>query len=171
MKSFFIVISIIFTSSVSAQTLKKFPVSNSGVSYYNYCDAKFKLDYSSDSSKVYTGECVSGDITYGIICVVLLNPVIDLTAAEDLMIAYADYLKATFSIQQSAGYGKGHRLNNNEKTRGILDYWTDKDNDKWKIKVWTDGKFIGFMYAYGSKELPEQKVNVFLESIRFPQMK
>lgn len=171
MKSFFLFILLIVAGLSNAQTLKKYNVSNSGVSYYNYCDSKFKLDYSSDSSKVFTGECVVSDVTYGVICVVLLNPVIDLTAAEDLMIAYVDYLKATFSIQQAAGYGKGHRLNNNENTRGILDYWTDKDADKWKIKAWTDGKYIGFMYAYSSKELPEPKVNVFLDGLRFPVSK
>jgi hypothetical protein len=168
MKSFLFFALFVFGGSVNAQTLKKYTVSTTGLSYHNYCDAKFKLDYSADSSKVYTGECVVGDVTYGIICVVLLNPVIDLTAAEDLMIAYVDYLKATFSIQQAAGYGKGHRLNNNENTRGILDYWTDKDGDNWKIKSWTDGKFIGFMSVYSSKELPEAKVNVFLDGLRLP---
>ncbi|MBK8311631.1 MAG: hypothetical protein IPL04_12780 [Chitinophagaceae bacterium] len=104
-------------------------------------------------------------------CVLLLNPVTDLVAAEDLLIAYVDYLKSSFSIKKSAGYGKGHRLNNNENTRGILDYWEDGEGDKWKIKAWTDGKYIGFMYAYSSKNLPEAKVNVFLEGFRLPSTK
>lgn len=160
---------LVITDSQS-QSLKKYPVSNSGCHLYNYCESKFTLSYSEDSSKVYTGECTSGEVTYGIICIKLLNTITDLLAAENLMISYVDYLKATFNITKAVGYGKGHRLNNNENTRGILDYWEDNEKDQWKIKAWTDGKFIGFMYAYSKKEIPDSKVNVFLESFRFPDM-
>ena len=110
------------------------------------------------------------DISYGVVCVKLLNPVSDLTMAEDLLISYLDYLKENFNIINAAGYGKGHRLNNKENTRGILDYWEDKDKDKWKIKAWTDGKYIGFIYVYSKKELPEAKVNIFLDSFLLPGM-
>jgi hypothetical protein len=153
-----------------AQSLKKYPVSNSGCSMYSYCETKFKMEKSEDSSLVYTGECTKDEISYGIICVKLLNPVHMLSMAEDLLIAYGDYLKQSFSITKAAGYGKGHRLNNDENTRGILDYWEDKDQDKWKIKAWTDGKYIGFMYVYSKKTLPEAKVNAFLDSFRLPGM-
>ena len=152
-----------------AQSLKKYPLGSSGCFYYNYCEAKISAEYSEDSSKVFTGECVNGDITYGVICVKLLNAVEDLTMAEDLLISYADYLKTSFNIKKSAGYGKGHRLNKNENTRGILDYWEDGEGNTWKINAWTDGKFIGFMYVYGKKELPENKVNVYLEGFRLPE--
>ncbi len=149
-----------------AQSLKKYPVSNSGCSLYGYCEPKYKIEYSEDSSKVYTGECISSEVTYGVICIKLLKPVTNLVMAEDLMISYVDYLKTNFNIKTSAGYGKGHRLNNDENTRGILDYWEDAEGDKWKIKAWTDGNYIGFMYAYSKKELPESKVNVFLDGLR-----
>jgi hypothetical protein len=164
----FFLISIIGSN---AQSLKKYAVSNSGCSLYSYCDTKFKMEKSEDSSSVYTGECTKDEISYGIICVKLLNPVHILTMAEDLLISYADYLKKSFEITKAAGYGKGHRLNNDENTRGILDYWEDKDLEKWKIKAWTDGNYIGFMYVYSKKELPEAKVNAFLDSFRLPGMK
>jgi len=170
MKSTLLLATFFVSTLLSAQSFKKYPVSNSGCFMYSYCEPKYDIDYSEDSSKVYTGECKSGDVTYGVICIKLLRSVDDLNTAEDLMISYVDYLKESFEIKKAAGYGKGHRLNNNEATRGILDYWEDKDKDKWKIKSWTDGNFIGFMYAYSAKELPEQKVNVFLDSFRFPGM-
>ena len=150
------------------QSLKKYPISNSGCSLYTYCDLKYEIKKSEDSSLVYTGECNVAEVTYGVICVKLLTPLTELTLAEDLLIAYLDYLKSNFDIKKSAGYGKGHRLNNNENTRGIIDYWEDADLDKWKIKAWTDGKYIGFLYAYSKKELPDTKVNVFLDSFRLP---
>ncbi|MBK7560698.1 MAG: hypothetical protein IPQ06_08740 [Chitinophagaceae bacterium] len=166
--SFTLSLLCIFTGH--SQSLKKYPISNSGCSLYIYCEPKFSVEKSTDSSLVFTGECVKDDISYGVVCVKLLNPVSDLTMAEDLLISYLDYLKENFNIINAAGYGKGHRLNNKENTRGILDYWEDKDKDKWKIKAWTDGKYIGFIYAYSKKELPEAKVNIFLDSFRLPGM-
>ena len=166
--SFTLSLFCIFTGH--SKSLKKYPISNSGCSLYIYCEPKFSVEKSTDSSLVFTGECVKDDISYGVVCVKLLNPVSDLTMAEDLLISYLDYLKENFNIINAAGYGKGHRLNNKENTRGILDYWEDKDKDKWKIKAWTDGKYIGFIYAYSKKELPEAKVNIFLDSFRLPGM-
>ena len=166
---YFLLLAFSVTASVShSQMLKKYAISNSGCALYSYCEPKFEMSLSDDSSKVYTGECTVADVSYGVICVKLLTPITDLTMAEDLLISYADYLKRNFEIVKAAGYGKGHRLNNNEKTRGIIDYWEDAELDKWKIKAWTDGRNIGFMYAYSKKELPETKVNMYLDSFRMP---
>ena len=163
---FFIILGI----NSSAQIIKEYPISNSGCSAYMYCKPeKFDLDYSEDSSRVYTGECRLGDEHYGLICIKLLVATTSLDAAEEVMTEYLDYLKGSFNIVSAAGYGKGHHLNNDENTRGILDYWTDKDKNNWKVKAWTDGKFIGVMYAYSLKDLPEQKVNVFLDGFRLPK--
>ena len=170
MKTILLPLVLLIAATIQGQNLRKYAISNSTCSLYNYCESKYDVDYSEDSSKVYTGECKVGDVTYGVICIKLLRSVDDLQAAEDLMVSYVDYLKVSFDIKSAAGYGKGHRLANNENTRGILDYWEDKTLDKWKIKAWTDGRFIGFLYAYSKKELPENKVNLFLESFRFPGM-
>jgi hypothetical protein len=153
-----------------AQSLKKVPIGNSGCSVYAFCEFKFEKQYSEDSSVLYVSECVKDDVTYGVICVKLLLPADDLDRAEESMISYLDYLKTSFNILKSAGYGKGHRLANNENTRGVIDYWEDSDKNNWKIKAWTDGKFIGVLYGYSTKELNETKLNVFLESFRFPGM-
>ena len=166
MKLTLVPVILLLSSQGYSQSLKKVPIGNSGCSLYSYCETKFTVEKSTDSSLVYTGECVKDEVSYGAICVKLLHPVDDLTMAEDLVISYLDYLKESFGITKAAGYGKGHRLNNNEQTRGVIDYWEDKDLDHWKVKAWTDGQYIGFMYAYGKKELPESKVNVFLDSFR-----
>ena len=156
---------------IHAQSLKKYAISNSGCSVYLFCEpAKFDVDLSEDSSTVYTSECMKDSVTYGIICIKLLNPVTNLTNAEDLAISYLDYLKLNFEIKSSVGYGRGNMLGNNEKTRGITDYREDKEKNKWKVKTWTDGKFIGVLYAHSRKELPETKADTFLNSFRFPGM-
>jgi hypothetical protein len=163
----------VFSSCIlfsNAQVLKKIPVSNSGCSLYTYCDFKIDQAYSEDSSLVYTGECEKDQVSYGVICVRLKISQDDLDGAEESLIGYLDYLKSSFGILKSAGYGKGHRLADNEKTRGVLDYWEDSDKNNWKIKGWTNGKYIAVLYGYSAKELPETKLNVFLDGFRFPGM-
>ena len=154
----------------NAQSLKKYPISNSGCTVYLFCNPAFDESYSGDSSKVYTAECTKDSVTYGTICVKLLNPVNDINLAEDLVVSYLDFLKKTFTIEHAVGYGRGNRLGSNENTRGVIDYWRDKDNNNWKIKAWTDGRFIGIVYAYTGKELPEARADVVLNSFRFPGM-
>ena len=162
---------LLIASCCNAQTFKKYPISNSGCSIYMYCEPpRFDIDKSEDSSLVYTSECPSDGVLYGVICIKLLEAVNDLTKAEELVSDYLDYLKLNFEIKKAVGYGKGHRLNNNENTRGMIDYWEDAQKNKWKVKGWTDGKFIGVLYAHSVKELPETKVDVFLNSFRLPGM-
>ncbi len=153
-----------------AQSLKKVPISNSGCSLYTFCDLKFEKKYSEDSSLMYVGECAKDGINYGAICVKLTQPVDEFDRAEEMLVNYLDYLKTSFNILKSTGYGRGHRLASNENTRGVLDYWKDSEKNNWKIKAWTDGKYIGVLYGYSAKELNETKLNVFLEGFRFPGM-
>ena len=161
---------LIFSCVVNyGQSLKKYPIGESGCSLYMYCDpGKFGVSFSEDSSKIYTAECSNEEVGYGLICVKLLEAVNDSARSEQLLIAYLDYLKTAFKINSSVGYGKGHTLRRNPSVHGVLDYWEDQDKNKWKIMGWTDGAFINVLYAYSKKELPYTKVNVFLEGIVFP---
>ena len=86
-----------------------------------------------------------------------------------MLVSYLDYLKKSLSITSAAGYGKGHKLKDREDTRGVIDYWKDKDNN-WKITGWTNGKFICVLYVYTKKDIPETKADVFLNSLLFPGM-
>jgi hypothetical protein len=129
---------------------------------------KFNHDKSPDSSDVYLGECSNDGTTYGLICVKLKEKITNTEESEKMLISYLDYLKTSFAITGAAGYGKGHRLKNKENTRGVIDYWTDKDNANYKVKGWTDGKYIAVLYVYTTKEVPEQKANVFLDGLVLP---
>jgi hypothetical protein len=170
--SLFIAVFIITTTSF-AQSLKKYAIGQSGCNVYMFCDpGQFQRSYSDDSSVVYTGECNTSDaLTYGVICVQLKEAVSDITVAEELMVSYLDYLKKAFDITLAAGYGKGNLLNDDNNTRGIVDYWTDKTGRDWKVKAWTNGMFMCVLYVYASGKLEDtQKINVFLNSFRFPAL-
>ncbi len=151
------------------QSLKKYTIGASGCSAYFFCNpGNFELNKSPDSSDVFTGECTNENVVFGVICVKLKDKVSDLANSESMLISYLDYLKGTLNITKSAGYGKGHKLKGREDTRGVIDYWEDKDKANWKVKGWTDGKFIAIMYCYSTKELPETKINIFLDGLVLP---
>ena len=60
---------LLIVLTTSAQSLKKYPVSNSGCFVYGYCEIKYELSKSADSSSIYSGECNKDEVTYGVICV------------------------------------------------------------------------------------------------------
>ena len=155
-----------------AQSFKKVPIkdslNDSGCFLYSWCDFQFKTEFSQDSSLVFVSDCEKDGLNYGVIGIKLQRPFENLDQAQESLISYLDYLKTSFKITKSAGYGKGHRLNNNENTRGVIDYWEDSDKNNWKIKGWTNGKYIGVLYGYSPKELPESKLNIYLDGFRFP---
>ena len=149
-----------------SQSIKKYPIGESGCSAYFYCDpGVFNLSYSEDSSKVYTAECTAAETSYGVICIQLSQPDPDISGMEDLLVKYLDYLKSSLKITTAAGYGKGHRLRGKEHIHGIIDYWTDGNKNNWKIKAWSDGKYIAVLYAYSKNELADSKTNAFLDGI------
>ncbi len=173
MKRLFFCIGIFMFICVIAhsQSLKKYPIGNTGCSVYAFCSLEnFDSSKSQDSSDVFTAGCEKEDLHYGVILIKLTEKIQSLSDAEATAIAYLDFLKTTFSISSAVGYGKGHILRNNNDTRGVIDYWKDEENNNWKIKAWTDGQFIAVLYAYTANELPDTKLNVFLDGFRFKGM-
>ncbi len=157
---------------VSAQSLKKYTIGKSGCSAYFFCNpGTFEVTHSPDSSVVYTGECKDGVVTYDIICVQLKAKIEHLNDAEQVLEQYLDYIKSSFGIEAAVGYGKGHRLRGKEDTRGIIDYWKDKEKNNLNVKGWTNGQYIVVLIAISDKEIPFEKGNVFLDGIVFPEAK
>ncbi len=158
--------------SATAQDPSKIAISTTGCTVQVYCfPGRFDAYDLDDGSTVYADDCEKDGITWGIYCVKLKRPITDLSAAEDTMITMLDFLKLDYGIVRGKGYDKGHKLNKDDNTRGIFDTWEDADNNKWKIKAWTNGNFICVMHVHGAKELPDKKTQLFLEGLRFPGMK
>ncbi len=147
-------------------------ISNTGCTVEVFCSpGRFDAYDLEDGSTVYADDCEKDGVTYGIYCVKLIKVLTDLDAAEDTVISYLDFLKLDYGIVKSKGYDKGHKLRKNPATRGIHDSWEDSDKNKWKIRAWTDGRYICVLYMFSNKELPDKKAEVFLEGLRFPGIK
>jgi hypothetical protein len=156
-------------AGANAQSLKKYPVGNSGCFYYGFCEAKLNLSYSPDSSKLWTGGCGVDALVYDLICVQLKERISDLPVAEDVLIQYLNFLKQQLGVKEAAGYGKGHRLQGSEETRGVIDYWKYDTGENVKVKGWIDGRFIAVMLVSSKGEIPVNKSEVYLDGFRFPE--
>ncbi|MEO7923114.1 MAG: hypothetical protein ABIR30_05500 [Chitinophagaceae bacterium] len=155
-----------------AQDPTRVAISVTGCTVEVYCfPGRFDAYDLDDGSTVYADECEKNGVTYGINCIKLKKPVMNLAAAEDTAIALLDFMKLDFGIVRAKGYDKGHKLNKDNNTRGVYDTWEDADKHKWKVKAWTNGNFICVLYMHSAKELPDKKTEIFLEGLRFPGMK
>lgn len=162
-----------FTLLPQAPRFNKVDVGDSGCKVYIPGKPDpVKLEYSPDSSKVYTIETL--DSTYGAYfhmgaIVVRLKDVDLKDQGEEMLISYLDYLKEAFKIKKAIGYGKGHTLSTHPTAKGVIDYWEDADGDQWAVKGWAAESTIFVMFIYGPKEFPNNNVkNVFFDGARFP---
>ncbi len=166
-----LLISVLVTYSSYSQALKQYPIGNSGCSASFYCDpGTFEHTQNQYSKDVYSGKCSEGGMRFGLICFKLKKRIKNMEKGEEFLMAYLDSLKSTFDVISASGYGKGQRLRSVQDTRGVLDYWKTKNHETLKIKCWTDGKYIGFMYVAANNFPNEYYADAFLSGLLFPGM-
>jgi len=170
MKKIFCFLLLFGSFTVYSQSLKKYAIATTGCSVLSYCEPKFNITYSEDSAKVYTSECGDNDIYYMVICIELKQTLSPVFKAEAALMTYVNHLKTQFKVISSTAYSTGHKLNGNEKTRGIAEQWKDDEQFNWKVKGWTDGRFLTVLLVYSKKDLPETTVNPFLDGLLFKGM-
>lgn len=163
-----------FAQSQPVPRFAKYAVAKTGCSVYLPGDpGQFELTLSQDSSEVYTGEVQQGEFYFAVI-VVKFTPATasEIESQEDkelLMESYMDYLKEQFSIEEAAGYGRGHTMDDAPKAAGVIDYWTGDDKTEYAVKSWCDGQYLSVLLLYGPKEYPHYNAqNMFLNGFRFP---
>jgi len=167
--SIIVLLFIVFHVNAQYGNFRKYQIAETA--YYCYFPSdpgKFQAQQSEDGQLMYLAEVNVNNNSFGIITVLLNNSFASPTPKElkDLLVSYMDFLKQTFEITGSAGYGYGHTLESRPNTQGILDYWQDKEGNELVVKGWIDNKVIAFLYIKG-KNLPVQNVqSLFLNGFR-----
>lgn len=166
---------VVTTVAIRAQTAPRFiktDIGDSGCKIYLPGKADpVGVSFSPDSSLVYTIETLDSTTGayyhFGSVLVNLNN--VDLEGQEeDVLVAYMDYLKTAFKIEEAVGYGKGHSLSTHSSAKGVLDYWKDSGGDQWAVKGWAAESTIFVMFVYGPGEYPNSNiVDVFFKGARF----
>lgn len=136
------------------------------------CSALFLSQYSSfekikskTGDDLYFGEFKDNKVTYGIICVSLLDTY-SLEEAEALLANYMNKLKKPFHILHSTGINSCTNWNNSN-TSSLTDYWQDVEKKDWKIKGYTDGKVLSLLYVKNIGQGDVRKQDIYLDSFHF----
>ncbi len=155
--------------TIAPPELSKTAIFTSGCSaYLPEGMGNFDLAFSEDSSEVYTSQTTIDSFSYGCIAVKFIVP-LEESETEKILTQYMDYLKKQFQIVQSAGYGKGHKLESNAQAKGIVDYWTNDAAVQYKIKGWVTPTHIGILYLSRYNEYPWYNAQeMYLNGFRFP---
>lgn len=168
---FLAVVTCSYAQDFTAPRFTKTAIGESGCyAYMPPGEIEFSLEYSPDSSKVYSGEIYVDGYSYAVIAVKFNEATVLETAEEknDMLVSYLDFLKESFSITESAGYGMGHTLEKFPDAVGAIDYWLDVDGDVWEIKGWADSNTLGIMMIYGPTDYPNFNAQqLYLDGFRF----
>lgn len=163
----FLMISIF--SFAQTPRFKKYNVGETPMQIYLPTEPKWDKSKSEDGSTVYIYDEHFGKINYSAI-IVKLDSTVANDNAESLLEQYMIFLEdSVFSLDQKAGFGKGHTLDNQSKVKGILQMGKSKDGKEYKILGWTDGKYIAVLATSSLEEMNFNIQEMFLRGIRFPK--
>lgn len=156
---------------IFAQTprFKKYSVMETAMQIYLPTEPKWEQSTTDDGSKIYMYDDLFGSINYTAI-IVKLSEKINNTDPENLLTNYMAVAEdSIFVLDQKAGFGKGHTLDNQPNVKGILQMGKSKDGKEYKIVGWTDGKHIAVLATSSLEEMNFNLQEMFLKGIRFPQ--
>jgi hypothetical protein len=141
--------------------------------YFNAQPDEVEESSMDDGAQVFTTSAVCNNVTYGIL-LVKFNTDVPLAERDTLLMSFMDVIKDMGNIVNSAGYGRGHRHDQNPDALGIIDYAEDASGHRWEIKGWVDGNYVAIMYIVlpeeGADELaPFNLRQLFLNGFRFPE--
>jgi hypothetical protein len=158
--------------SAGQSSWERFEIDFSDCSALFPSEPEWSLELSEDSSYVWVGEVVEGDIFFGVICIEFAYPLIDASDDELILVAedYLDYLQSQFEIVSHTGYLTGLELEDDYYATGIADSWEDAEGDPWVIRCWIDHFNMAVMYMYSS---PDVDLTIyedyFFDSFWFPE--
>lgn len=163
-------LSLGFWAQEPVPNFKKYPVLETGCSYYLPESAVFEPSLSEDGAKVITAEVLFGNFYFSTITVQFVEGTVSTDEDKKAILdSYLQYLMSTFDISESAGFGWGHTLESNPSAIGVIDYWVDAEGTKFAVKGWCNESFLSVLFIYGSEDYPYFNAQqMFLDGVRFP---
>jgi hypothetical protein len=155
--------------TTAPKKLKTYPVGRAGATVYLPENFKaFDRTTTQHGDEFYIGECKAEKAGYGVLYIDLKDEY-SMEDAETMLMYYISRLQEPFSIAHNTGIGYCKSMNNISRVVKLVDYWQDEDGKDWKLKGYTDGKFIAVLYVQNISEVDVAKQEVFLEGLNSPQ--
>ncbi|GAC1422401.1 MAG: hypothetical protein NVS1B13_11750 [Flavisolibacter sp.] len=167
MENIFYVIASSLMQKLSAPSkFKSYLIGDTG------CSALFLSQYNSfekiktkTGDDLYYGEFTDRSVTYGIICVSLIDHY-SIEESEALLINYMGKLKKPFSVLHDTGI-RGCANWNNAHVTTLTEYWQDKDKKDWKVKGLINGQVLAILYVKNIGQGDVKKQDFYLDSFHF----
>jgi hypothetical protein len=171
MENLIFLLSAVFTYN-KLSTPKKFvdvTIDAPGTSVLLPSDFKgFNKTVTLSGDEFYIGECFSGKAGYGVLYIKLKER-IWIEDAETMLSYYISRLQEPFNIAHNTGIGYCISIDQEKDNRKLVDYWQDELGIDWKLKGYTNGKFIAVLYVQNISEIDVDKQDLFLDSLQFPE--
>jgi hypothetical protein len=129
-------------------------------------DASFDFTKSKDGDQLYFSEYTEKQITYGVLCARLAEP-LPMDEASEVLNNYLNRLRKPFYALYNTGADMCEYSGYKEECVKIIDYWQDEYQLDWKVKGYTDGQTIAVLYVKNITALNVEKQDEFLDSFYF----
>lgn len=126
---------------------------------------RFKKSTTAKGDSLFFKEFSEKDVTFGVICI-RMQGTYGLDEAIDLLAGYINKLKSPFYILHQIGLQKDTDWNT-PLSRTLVDYWQDGNKSDWKVKGYTNGKYMAVLYVKNINQLEVSKQDLFLDSFHF----
>jgi hypothetical protein len=150
---------------------KKFKVGNTVMEIYFPEAPEWEKSVSDDKSDIYTTAVNFADIDYGAV-VIRFSPdtMKSITDPVNVLENYMFYLEdSTLKLYEKTNIRQNLELKNQPKVKGFQGFGKTMDGIEFKIKGWTDGKYIAVLFMSSQKEMIPELQEFFLNGVQFPQ--
>jgi hypothetical protein len=148
-----------------AKKLQHYYIGDTGCSALLSSKHDFEKTSTESGDDLYFHEYSEGQVTFGIICIDLREQY-DPEHATEMLRAYINKLKRPFFVLHQTGLQKDMDWNNVSSST-VIDYWQDADKNDWKIKAYTNGRFMSILYVKNIAQAEAANVDFFLDSFYF----
>lgn len=164
----FLLTTSLVLSYTSSRNFKRRFISNTGCSI-RIPGETFRLDktYSETGDQLFLSSVAKGKANYGFILARLHDKITEITEAEQVLFDFMEGLLDPLAIDHTTGMSAGHEHRFTKTARGMLEYWQDDEGNDWKVKGWTNGRFMALLYVKNFTEESIKEVDEFLNSFRF----
>jgi hypothetical protein len=130
--------------------------------------ATFHKSYTIHEDVMYMSEYRQANVYYGIVAVKLNREVEEMDRATDLLDAFISTFHGYFCIEHRTGFDASVTEHDDQVVVSGTDFWQDTKGIDWKVRGWTNGKLMSFLYVKNINEIDTERQDHFLKSFRFP---
>lgn len=118
--------------------------------------------YTRDGDKLLFNSYTADGVTYGTICVQMRQRC-NLQRAERILVNFMNRVRKPMHIR----FNTSMEVDNQGNLLTISDYWQDSEGIDWKVKGYTDGKVLSFLYVKNINDTAVKSHDAFLNGFRF----